>query len=102
VQPRQEEVEAAVREILELPSPLPTVAERKPAQEPIGPDGNPLTAREIEIVRLLARGRTNQEMADELFISLRTVQTHVSNILTKLKLSSRAAVAAFAVRHGLD
>jgi NarL family two-component system response regulator LiaR len=53
-------------------------------------------------VRLLAKGRTNQEMADELFISLRTVQTHVSNILTKLKLNSRAAVAAFAVRHGIE
>lgn len=60
-----------------------------------------LTPREVEIVRLLAQGRSNQEIADELYISLRTAQTHVSNILGKLKLNSRAAVAAVAVRHGI-
>jgi NarL family two-component system response regulator LiaR len=60
-----------------------------------------LTARELEIARLVANGRSNQEIADELFISLRTVQTHVSNILSKLEVGSRAAVAAYAVRRGL-
>jgi DNA-binding CsgD family transcriptional regulator len=60
-----------------------------------------LTLREREILRLLAEGRTNQAIADTLYISLRTVQTHVANILAKLGLSSRAAVAAYAVRHGL-
>jgi non-specific serine/threonine protein kinase len=60
-----------------------------------------LTAREREVLRLVADGRTNQEIANALYISLRTVQTHVANILAKLRLNSRAAVAAYAVRHGL-
>jgi DNA-binding NarL/FixJ family response regulator len=60
-----------------------------------------LTAREREIVGLIAKGRSNQEIADELFISHRTAQTHVSNVLCKPDLSSRAAIAAYAVRHGL-
>jgi non-specific serine/threonine protein kinase len=60
-----------------------------------------LTPREMEVLRLLAQGRSNQEIADALFISLRTAQTHVTNILTKLGLDSRTAAAAHAVRHGL-
>jgi non-specific serine/threonine protein kinase len=60
-----------------------------------------LTPREREILRLVADGLTNQEIADAIHISLRTAQTHVANILAKLGLNSRAAVAAYAVRHGL-
>jgi DNA-binding CsgD family transcriptional regulator len=60
-----------------------------------------LTAREREVLLLIADGKSNQEIADVLHISLRTAQTHVANILGKLDLNSRAAVAAFAVRHGL-
>lgn len=93
--PTVEESNAIVQEILSLPEP------RDVDVAPVPPSETGLTARETEIVRLLAKGRTNQEIADELFISLRTAQTHVSNILTKLKLGSRAAVAAYAVRHGL-
>jgi predicted ATPase/DNA-binding CsgD family transcriptional regulator len=60
-----------------------------------------LTRREMEVVRLLAEGRTSREIADALSISERTVEGHVLHILTKLDLPSRAAAAAFAVRHGL-
>jgi predicted ATPase/DNA-binding CsgD family transcriptional regulator len=98
-QPSMAETEVIVREILALPPPVLDPAPSAKPEASLEETG--LTAREIDIARLVAKGRTNQEIADELFISLRTVQTHVSNILTKLKLSSRAAIAAFAVRHGL-
>ena len=60
-----------------------------------------LTSREIEVLRLIAAGRSNSEIADALFIGLRTAQTHVHHILTKLGVDSRTEAAAFAVRHGL-
>lgn len=99
--PAHTEFETIVREVLSLGLPDVLPAATEDSRATVVGDVN-LTAREVDIVRLLARGRTNQEMADELFISLRTVQTHVSNILAKLKLTSRAAVAAFAVRHGIE
>ncbi len=60
-----------------------------------------LTRRELEVLRLMADGRTNQEIADALFVSHRTATTHVRHILTKLGLGSRTAAAAFAFRRGL-
>jgi DNA-binding NarL/FixJ family response regulator len=60
-----------------------------------------LTAREVEIVRLLGAGKANKEIAGELAISERTARTHVSHILAKLGLSSRTQVALWAVRKGL-
>jgi DNA-binding NarL/FixJ family response regulator len=60
-----------------------------------------LTARELEIVRLLGAGKANKEIAGELAISERTARTHVSHILAKLGLSSRTQVALWAVRQGL-
>jgi non-specific serine/threonine protein kinase len=60
-----------------------------------------LTRRELDVLRLLAEGRSDQEIADTLFVSRRTAATHVANIYRKLGLSSRAAAAAFAVRHDL-
>jgi predicted ATPase/DNA-binding CsgD family transcriptional regulator len=60
-----------------------------------------LSPRELDVLRLLVDGRSNQEMAAELFISPRTVESHVANILGKLSLDSRAAAAVYAVRHGL-
>ena len=69
------------------------------AGAPASPDG--LTPREVDVVRLLAAGRSNREIADALFISHSTAVTHVRHILAKLGLESRAAVAAWAVRHGL-
>lgn len=60
-----------------------------------------LSAREAEVVRLVARGHTNRQIATTLGISERTVDRHVSNIFTKLDVSSRAAATAFAVEHDL-
>jgi DNA-binding NarL/FixJ family response regulator len=60
-----------------------------------------LSAREIEVLRLIATGKTNRAIADDLAISEKTVARHVSNILTKLDLSSRAAATAYAYRHGV-
>jgi predicted ATPase/DNA-binding CsgD family transcriptional regulator len=65
------------------------------------PAETPLTPRELEVLRLVAQGKSNQEIADALFISMRTAQTHVTNILGKLDLESRAALAAYAVRQRL-
>jgi DNA-binding CsgD family transcriptional regulator len=60
-----------------------------------------LTARELEVLRLVAEGRSNREIAEELVISEHTVARHVQNILTKLRLSSRTAATAFAFENGL-
>lgn len=60
-----------------------------------------LTPRELEVLCCLATGKTNKEIASELFISERTVDSHVSNILGKLNLPSRAAATAYAYKHNL-
>jgi DNA-binding NarL/FixJ family response regulator len=60
-----------------------------------------LTARELEVLRHLADGKTNKAIATELVLSERTVERHVSNIFTKLGVSSRAAATAFAYEHRL-
>jgi DNA-binding CsgD family transcriptional regulator/tetratricopeptide (TPR) repeat protein len=60
-----------------------------------------LSEREVEVLRLLATGSTNPEIAERLFISPYTVKRHVSNILTKLNVTTRAAAARFAVEHEL-
>jgi DNA-binding NarL/FixJ family response regulator len=60
-----------------------------------------LTERELEVLRLVAAGRTNKAIAAELVLSERTVERHVSNIFAKLGVSSRSAATAFAYEHGL-
>ena len=60
-----------------------------------------LTEREVEVLRLVASGRTNPEIATELFLSEKTVARHLSNIFTKLEVGSRTAAAAYAYEHGL-
>jgi DNA-binding CsgD family transcriptional regulator len=60
-----------------------------------------LTRREVEVLRLIAGGRSNRQIAHELFLSERTVARHVSNILGKLGLANRAGATAFAFEHGL-
>jgi pentatricopeptide repeat protein len=60
-----------------------------------------LSSREIEVLRLIVAGRTNAEIAAQLFLSERTVHRHVSNILTKLDVRSRTSAAAYAIHHGL-
>lgn len=61
-----------------------------------------LTDREIEVLRCLARGRSNKEIAAELFIAEKTVKTHISNILAKLGFADRTQAAVYAVKHGYE
>lgn len=70
-------------------------AERRRAEE------DPLSDREREVLRLLALGHTNQEIAKELYISVRTAETHRAHIMQKLRLSSRAELVRYALAEGL-
>ena len=65
------------------------------------PTEEPLTVREMEVIRLIAEGLSNQEIAERLVISERTVRTHVTNILGKLHLANRTQAALYALREGL-
>jgi NarL family two-component system response regulator LiaR len=82
----------------------PTIAQKLlqeisgPAEQPPTPE--PLTEREAEVLKLIAGGLNNQEIAEELVISVATVYTHVSNILAKLHLASRTQAALYALREG--
>jgi DNA-binding NarL/FixJ family response regulator len=60
-----------------------------------------LTDREVEVLRLIARGRSNREVAQQLFIAPKTVGRHVENLYRKIGVSSRAAAAVFAMEHRL-
>jgi two-component system response regulator NreC len=70
-------------------------AERRRAEE------DPLSDREREVLRLLALGHTNQEIAKQLYISVRTAETHRAHIMQKLRLSSRAELVRYALAEGL-
>ena len=72
-------------------------ASESPAKAP----ASKLTDREIDVLRLVARGQTNKQIAEQLHISENTVKTHMRNILDKLHLQNRAELAAFGVREGL-
>ncbi|CAN5760267.1 hypothetical protein BH23CHL2_BH23CHL2_06950 [soil metagenome] len=65
------------------------------------PASGGLTAREIEVLQLIVHGRTNQEIAGELFISPHTAANHVAQIMNKLGVDSRTAAATWALTHGL-
>lgn len=65
------------------------------------PTKDPLTERENEILQLVAQGLTNDEIAEKLVVSERTVRTHVSNILAKLQLANRTQAALYALKEGL-
>jgi NarL family two-component system response regulator LiaR len=101
-----EELVAAIRQVYSGRSSLhPTVA-RKLVQELChGSDRacrtEALTEREMEVLRLLAKGQSNREISDRLAISEATVRTHVSNLLAKLDLCSRTQAALYALREGL-
>jgi DNA-binding NarL/FixJ family response regulator len=60
-----------------------------------------LTLREAQVLRLIAAGKTNRAIAEELFLSEKTVHRHLSNIFTKLDVSSRSAATAYAFQHNL-
>lgn len=103
-----EELIQAIRQVHRGESSLhPTIARkvlqelsRPPAPEQ-QPTSEPLTEREVDVLRLVARGMGNQQIADQLIISEATVRTHVSNILSKLHLASRTQAALYALQKGL-
>lgn len=90
------------------PSMDPTIArklmrelQRSARGSQLPPTEEPLTERELEVLKLVAQGLANQEIADQLVVSERTVRTHVSNILDKLHLANRTQAALYALREGL-
>ncbi len=101
-----EELVGAIHQVHQGESSLhPTIA-RKLLQELSQPPDKPatlepLTEREVEVLKLVAQGRSNQEIAEALVISDATARTHVSNILHKLHLASRTQAALYALREGL-
>jgi NarL family two-component system response regulator LiaR len=101
-----EELIRAIRDIYKnKPVLQPEVAKRLMldirTQDDQASKDNALTVREIEILEQVALGKTNQEIADVLFVSERTVRTHITNILAKLGLSNRTQAALYALREGI-
>jgi DNA-binding NarL/FixJ family response regulator len=84
-----------------LPQPLSAKQSSMPPAKPSPayPDG--LTAREVEVLRLLAQGMTDAQMAEQLVISPRTVNNHLTSIYQKIQVSSRSAATRYAVDTGL-
>jgi NarL family two-component system response regulator LiaR len=98
----------AIRDVYQgEPKMHPTIARKlmRELQRPPEPNTprteEPLSGREVEVLKLVARGLSNQEIGNNLFISERTVRTHVGNILDKLHLANRTQAALYALREGL-
>ncbi|WP_312249188.1 response regulator transcription factor [Streptococcus parasuis] len=97
-----DEILSAIRKVARGEYAIETEVEKKVEHHKRYPDlHEDLTAREREILTLLAKGYDNQRIADESFISLKTVKTHVSNILSKLAVSDRTQAVVYAFQHGL-
>ena len=103
---RPEELVRAIRQVYRGESSLHPVIARKvleelsrPSNRPPTPD--PLTQRELEVLRLVAQGLENHEIAEKLVITEATVRTHVSNITGKLHVASRTQAALYALREGI-
>lgn len=103
---RPDELIRAIRQVYQGEASLnPSIARRvlqelaKPSKQQ--PTTDPLTTRELEVLRLISRGLNNDEIARTLVISEPTARTHVSNILSKLQLASRTQAALYAIREGL-
>ncbi|MBN1250210.1 MAG: response regulator transcription factor [Anaerolineae bacterium] len=95
----------AIRQVCRGESSLSPIIARKVLQElanPVDrpPTQDPLTEREVEVLQVVAQGKSNQEIAEALTISEATARTHVSNILSKLHLASRTQAALYALREG--
>ena len=90
------------KDLMTMPPPVPST---QPVVSPPGeslpsyPDG--LTAREVEVLRLVAQGLSNAEIAEQLVISLLTVKAHMRSLYNKLDISSRSAATRYAIEHHL-
>ncbi|MFZ1396883.1 MAG: response regulator transcription factor [Candidatus Promineifilaceae bacterium] len=73
----------------------------RPQTAPPSPGPDPLTERELEVLQLVAKGLTNQQMAEQLSVAEVTIRTHVSNVLSKLHLANRVQATLYALREGL-
>jgi NarL family two-component system response regulator LiaR len=71
-------------------------------QSDLPPTEDPLTEREVEVLKLVAKGLTNQEIAEKLVISERTISAHISNIMNKLHLANRTQATLYALREGIS
>jgi two-component system response regulator NreC len=78
----------------------PRLGARLAAEPPPGPPGG-LSEREVEVLKMIALGHTNAEIADQLYLSVRTVETHRAHIQQKLRLATRAELVRYALDHGL-
>jgi two-component system response regulator NreC len=78
----------------------PRLGARIASEPPPGPPDD-LSEREVEVLRLIALGHTNAKIAEQLYLSVRTVETHRSHIQQKLRLSTRAELVGYALEHGL-
>ncbi len=101
-----EELIQAIHQVhLGQPSLEPSIARKvllelaHPPKAPLTPD--PLTERELDVLRLIAQGKNNKEIAEQLVITEMTVRTHVSNVLSKLHLASRTQAALYALKEGI-
>ena len=83
------------------PTTMPSETQQAPPAKsfPTYPDG--LTAREVEVLHLLAQGLTDAQIAEQLIISPRTVNTHLTSIYGKIQVSSRSAATRYAIEHHL-
>ena len=97
------ELAHAIRQAMEGGTYLQPELGAKLAAEPPAPEGPPddLTDRELEVLRLIALGYTNSEIGEQLFLSVRTVESHRAHIQRKLRLQSRADLVRYALDHGL-
>ena len=95
------ELALAAKGQVALPQPLPAAPSATPPAKPAAtyPDG--LTAREVEVLRLLAQGLTDTQIAEQLVISPRTVNNHLTSIYSKIQVSSRSAATRYAMEHQL-
>ena len=75
---------------------------RQPKAETIKPLHEQLTEREMDVLKCVAKGQSNQEVAEELFIGIKTVKFHVTNIFAKLGVDDRTQAAIYAHKHGLE
>ena len=93
------EIRAAQQTFGELGA-VPALREVERLSSTLGPDG--LTGREVEVLRLVAEGLSNQQIAETMFLSDRTIGRHLSNIFAKIGVATRTAAAAYAYEHGLS